>query len=147
MGIGKQKSGQPVMNQVMVRDSGYLLIDNVRFNGSPAIRNTAPFDMSAWAGAWVKIDINSNNTPTDIRFLPQVSLNGAWCDFEEGLWASLYWEDQDTADGVTKSFNLPVGGVDALRFVVTATGVDSDDYFDVSLWVRPYLPAVGMAHA
>ena len=109
------------------------------------------FYCSGWAGAWVYISIDSTGSPTNVRILAQFRVAPGnpndWADFEEGLWASLYWEFTDTADGILKAFNLPFGGNEAIRFQAIAEGADQENYFDVTVRIRPYYPAVGMAHA
>jgi hypothetical protein len=98
---------------------------------------------------WVLISIDSTLAPTDIRVLAQFSMDAGitWFDFEEGLWASLYWEDTDTASGINKCFLLPCGGMDEVRFVVTGTGTDATNYFDVTLRCRQFRGSFGVAHA
>ena len=125
-------------------------IDNERLDSGVAF-NSPAFHCSGWAGAWVHISIDSTGAPTNVRILPQFRVAPGdpsdWADFEEGLWASLYWEDTDTASGILKTFNLPFGGNEAIRFRAIATGADQNNYFDVTVRIRPYYPAVGMAHA
>ena len=110
----------------------------------------SPFVIHGWAGTWVHIRIDSTGAPTSVRVLPQFQNfgDGRWWDFEEGLWASLMWEDTDTADGVQKVFNLPCGGQNIIRLVVIGVGTDDQGAdFDVEILVNPYRPPVGMAHA
>jgi len=110
---------------------------------------TSPaYDISSITGAWVNIFIDSTGAPTNMRVLVQFSPDGVtWWDFEEGLWASLYWEDTDTASGIRKAFLLPCGGQDKMRFVVTGTGTTGAAYFDFKVSFRPFRGVYGMAHA
>ena len=125
------------------------IIDDVRIDDAPTFYNSAMQSTPGYAGAWVLIDIDSTLAPTNLRVLAQWTDDGGttWWDFEEGLWASLYWEDTDTAAGVNKAFNLPLGGIDDWRIRVVGTGTDATNYFDVTVIYRCYADAVGMAHA
>ena len=53
-------------------------------------------------------NVDSTGAPTDMRVRVQFSKDEGltWGDFEEGLWASLYWEDADTATRIRKMFLL-----------------------------------------
>jgi len=125
------------------------IIDDVRIDDAPTFYNSAMQSTPGYAGAWILIDIDSTLAPTNLRVLAQWTNDGGttWWDFEEGLWASLYWEDTDTAAGVNKAFNLPLGGIDDWRIRVVGTGTDAGNYFDVTVIRRCYTAAVGMAHA
>ena len=97
---------------------------------------------------WVLIEVTSAGAPTNVRVLPQFSMDGAlWWDFEEGLWASLMWEDTDTAAGINKVFLLPCGGQDVVRFAVVATGTGVGVTFTVSIHARAFHGNFGVAHA
>lgn len=111
--------------------------------------NGAALDISGNSAVWVHIRIDSTGAPTDIRVLPQFSLNGAdpWWDFEEGLWASLYWEDTDTANGINKAFLLPCGGQDFLRFRVIGTGIAAGATWEIEINVRGFRGNLAGAHA
>jgi hypothetical protein len=115
----------------------------------PTTFTSEGLDVRGWQAAWVEIQIDSTLAPTDVRILAQYSIDGgvSWADFEEGLWASLYWEDTDTASGIRKIFLLPCGGVDQIRFVATATGSDATNFFDVTVIARQFRGSYATAHA
>ena len=121
---------------------------NDTFDNVTTTANSTEHDVSTESALWVHIFIDSTLAPTDIRVLPQFEDDGAnWWDFEEGLWASLYWEDTDTAAGVYKAFLLPCGGQDNVRFNVVATGTDANNTFDCIIRVREFHGNFGVAHA
>lgn len=123
------------------------LFNNVRMD-TTTIRNSAVFDVEDWAGMWVDVYVDSTLTPTNLRLIAQFGDGtGNWQDFLEGFWSTVYWEDQDTAGGIYESLNLPCGGRRNVRFRLVSTGSDALNYFDVTVKVRPYRPAMSMAHA
>lgn len=107
-------------------------------------------DIDSWGALWALIFIESANAPTNVRILAQWSHDGGttWWDFEEGLWASLMWEDVDTGTpGVYKAFLLPCGGIDLIRFRVVATGTAAADTFTVTIRVRSFRGNFEAAHS
>ena len=124
------------------------LMNAQEFNAVVTAFNSAALDIMNESAVWVLIEIVSVGAPTDVRVLPQISMDGAlWWDFEEGLWASLMWEDTDTAAGIHKLFLLPFGGLDLLRFAVVATGTGAGVTFTVSIHARAFHGNFGVAHA
>lgn len=119
------------------------------FNNVTTNANSTAHDVSDENALWVLIDIDSTLTPTDIRVLPQFSNDAGttWWDFEEGFWASLFWEDGDTAGGINKAYLLPCGGQDLVRFRVVAQGTTAANLFTVSIIVRAFFGSFGVAHA
>lgn len=111
--------------------------------------NGPVLDISDLSALWTHIRIDSTGAPTDIRVMPQFgqAATGPWFDFEEGLWASLFWEDTDTAPGINKAFLLPCGGQDNLRFVVTGTGIAAGATWEVQILVRGFRGNFAVAHA
>jgi len=106
------------------------------------------YAITSATGGWVCIFIDSTGAPTNVRILAQFSHDGlAWWDFEEGLWASLYWEDTDTAAGIYKTYLLPCGGHDWVRFRAIGTGTAAGATFAVRVWFRAFRGAYGVAHA
>jgi hypothetical protein len=126
-----------------------LLVDDIRIDDDPTTYTTAAVSTKGWSALWMFVKIDSTLSPTDLRILAQFSIDGGntWYDYEEGLWASLYWEDTDTATEILKAYLLPCGGVDQVRFVLTGTGTDAANYFDVNMVVRQFRGNFGVAHA
>ena len=126
----------------------WTLAADVTLAAVPTSYTSAPFDITSVSGAWVHIFIDSTGAPTNVRVLVQFSDDGyTWWDFEEGLWASLYWEDADTAAGIHKAYLLPCAGQNLMRFCITGTGTAADATFWVMVKFRPFRGAYGMAHA
>lgn len=122
-------------------------IMDVRLDDAPTAQNSDSVDCRGWSGLWVSLFIDSTLAPTRVRFIAQTLIEGDWHDFEEGFWAALYYEDQDTADGVYKVFKLPVGGLDVVRIRAVATGTDATNYFDIVVKVRAFRGSTSDAHA
>lgn len=134
---------------LMVNPGTWQTVISVRLDDDPTSYNSAAIDVSDWSALWVLIEIDSTLAPTNVRILPQFTPDSGvtWYDFEEGLWASLYWEDTDTASGIHKAFLLPCGGIDLVRFRAVATGTDATNYFDVTVMIRGFRGNFGVAHA
>jgi hypothetical protein len=129
--------------------SATVLAANIRIDDDPTSYTTDGVPIRGWSALWVLVKVDRTLSPTDLRILAQFSIDGGvdWYDFEEGLWASLYWEDTDTASGISKAFLLPCGGVDQVRFVITGTGTDATNFFDVNILCRQFRGNFGVAHA
>jgi len=125
------------------------LIDAVRLDDAPTFYNSAALYIEGYSMVALLVSIDSTLAPTDVRLLAQFSDDGGttWWDFEEGLWASLYWEDTATATEIHKAFVLPVAGFDHVRIRAVATGTDATNYFDVTVKARPFTGAFSGAHA
>lgn len=131
---------------------GAAKAESIRIDDDPTAINSNPFFCSGWAGVWVDVFIDSTGAPTNLRLIARGAgaIGGdpnEWFDFLEGFWASLYWEDADTASGVRQRFNLPLGAWRALQFRLVGIGTGAQAYFDVAIHVTPYKPAVGIAHS
>lgn len=78
--------------------------------------------------------IDSTSTPTTlqikIQFLDRWS--GQWHTYKQGPFASLFYEDTDTADGIYELFVGDVAGR-AVRVTLTGVGTSSSAYFTVSV--------------
>ena len=139
----------PVDEVLRTEAAWTTLIDAIRIDDAPTFYNSAAMDVTEWNAVWVLIDIDSTLAPTDLRVMAQFSDDAGttWWDFEEGLWASLYWEDTDTAAGINKAFLLPCGGIDDIRIRVVGTGTDATNFFDVTVLARAFRGNFGVAHA
>lgn len=84
----------------------------------------------------IYIYIDSTTTPTDlhieVEFLDRWT--GKWYTHKQGLFASLYYEDTDTASGIYECFTGDVLGR-AMRVKLTGSGTTSVAYFTVSIGV------------
>jgi len=141
--------GIPVDGLLTTEAAWTTLIDDVTIDDAPTFYNSEAMDVTEYNAVWVLIDIDSTLAPTDLRVLAQFSDDGGttWWDFEEGLWASLYWEDTDTAAGINKSFLLPCGGIDDIRIRIVGTGTDAGNFFVCTVLARAFRGNFGVAHA
>lgn len=124
-------------------------INNFRIDSTPSSTNGAIQDVSTYNAAWVLIDIDSTATPGSLRVVAQFSDDSGttWWDYEEGLWASLSWEDTDTASGINKAYLLPCGGQDDMRIRVVGTNTTTTGYFDVTVKTRAFRGNFATGHA
>ncbi len=123
---------------------------DVTLDAAPTNANSDAYDVSGCTGAAVHIFIDSTGQPTDVRILAQFTHDPArvlWEDFEEGLWASLFWEDSDTASGIRKAYTLPISGESTLRFRTIGTGTAAGATFRVVVVFRAFRGAYAVAHA
>lgn len=116
------------------------MIDGTVFDAAPTSENSANMSVTEFAGAWVLLDIDSTLAPTDITFTPQFSDDSGttYYDFQEGIWASMVFEDTQTASGIKKAFHLPLAGIDDWRISVVTTGTDATNKFTVTVKARAY---------
>jgi hypothetical protein len=116
---------------------------------TPTTYTSPAYDIGSTTGAWVCIFVDSTGAPTDVRILVQFSHDEGttWWDFEEGLWASMFWEDADTASGIHKTYLLPCGGQNLMRFRTIGTGTGAGATFAVRVLFRAFRGAYGVAHA
>jgi hypothetical protein len=133
---------------ISTQDEWTLAIHTV-LSAAPTTTISPALDITSTTGAWVCVFIDSTGQPTNVRILAQFSHDGGvtWWDFEEGLWASLYWEDVDTGSGIHKTYLLPCGGQDLARFQAIGTGTSAGNTFAVQVWFRAFRGAYGVAHA
>lgn len=85
------------------------------------------------------LDIDSTSTPTDLRIEVQFLevQTGKWFTYKQGLFASLYYEDADTASGILECFSGDCAGRE-MRLKLTGSGTTSTAYFTVSAAVEYY---------
>lgn len=116
------------------------LIDAVVFDDDPTSQNSANMNVKGCRGVWLYLDIDSTATPTTIQFIAQFSPDGGttYADYTEGLWASLFFEDTETASGIKRIFHLPVEGIDDWRLRVVCVGTDATNKFTVTAKARAY---------
>ena len=147
-GINSGQDGDGAVASVVVSEENWTtVINNVRVDDAPTAADGTPVTVTGWSALWVLLRIDSTLAPTNIRFIAQYLVGGQWYDFEEGLWASLMWEDTDTASGVNKVFLLPCGGIDTVRIRAVGTGTDAGNFFDISVSVRAFRGNFAVAHA
>lgn len=149
VGDADVNAANPVPVEEIVRAAvSWTTLMTETFDNVTTSANSTEHDISSESALWVQIYVESTLAPTNVRVLPQFEDDAnLWSDFEEGLFASLFWEDTDTASGVRKIFLLPCGGLDNVRFNVVAIGTDANNLFDVTIKVREFHGNFGVAHA
>lgn len=130
-----------VSRAIVAEAAWTTLIDAVLFDDDPTSQNSAVMDVDGYRGVWVLLNIDSTGTSAQIiQFVPQFSDDGGttYWDYGEGFWASMIFEDVDTASGVKKAFLLPVEGIDDWRMRVVCTGTDATYKFTVTVKARAF---------
>jgi hypothetical protein len=134
--------------EIVSYENQWIEAIDITLAATPTTYTSHAYSINSATGAWVMISIKSTGQPTNVRILAQFSNDGdVWWDFEEGLWASLYWEDVDTATEIHKTFLLPCGGQDMLRFQTIGVGTSAGSTFAVKVLFRPFRGAYGVPHA
>ena len=138
------------VGEIIRTESVWTTLMNAQiFNNVVTAANSLTHNIVGNGALWVHIFVTSGGTPTDIRVLAQFSDDGGstWWDFEEGLWASLMWEDTDTAADIRKAYLLTCGGQDLVRFRVICNGTTAPNTFTCTIGVRAFRGNFGVAHA
>jgi len=86
-------------------------------------------------GLYVYIDstyaqVGTYNIHIEVEFLDRWT--GQWYTYKQGLFAALFYEEVDTANGIYECFSGDVLGR-AMRVKLTGIGVDADTYFTASI--------------
>ena len=150
-------ASNPLPGDEIIRtgDEWVTLIDDVELNTVTGV-HSEPYDVREYSGCQVHIYVNSSGTPTHLRILPRFSPDydgvmlpeaAIWSASEEGLWASLGWEDTDTVSGEWKTYYLPCAGQDWVMFSARGTGTTAVNVFRVTLRIRKFRGPHGVAHA
>lgn len=104
-----------------------------------AVNNTTPrLSQEIACGAYrhfgLFVYIDSTSTPTtlhiEVEFLDRWT--GKWHSYKQGLFASLYYEDGDTASGIYECFQGMCLGR-AMRVKLTGAGTSGSAYFTTSI--------------
>lgn len=109
------------------------LIDAETFDDVTTSYNSAKQDVDEWRYFLLFLSVDSTNTPTTIQFLLQFSDDGGttWYTYKQGLFAALFYEDQDTASGIYECFGGIVWGRD-IRLRAVAVGTSETNTFVVT---------------
>jgi hypothetical protein len=83
------------------------------------------------------LDVDSANSPTTIQFIVQFSDDEGvdWFDYKQGLFASLFYEDTDTASGIKECFSGECAGR-LFRLRAVAVGTTAPNTFTVTARVE-----------
>lgn len=119
-----------------------LFQDKVINSTTPQLSD--PIDCHAYRHFGLLIYVDSTSTPDLIRFEVEFldRWTGKWYSFKQGLFASLYYEDTDTANGIYECFQGMCLGR-AIRIKITGENVaasgnelGSSKYFTVSVAIE-----------
>jgi len=126
--------GEP---QLLRSPTVVTLINGIVFDDDPTAYNSASVDTAPYRRFLLYLQILSTATPTDIRFIVQFSddVGTTWWMYKQGLFASLYFEDQDTASVVNECFGGDVEGR-LFRLRAVATGTTATNKFTVTAKVE-----------
>lgn len=116
-----------------LRSALVTLLDAVLFNDALTSDQSDGRDVKRFRYFTLYLDIDSASTPTDVRFIVEFSPDGGttWHEYRQGLFASLYYEDQDTASGLQVCFSGECAGR-TFRLRAVATGTDATKTFTVT---------------
>ena len=103
------------------------------FNNVLTALDSPSYDTDRWRKFLLFLDIDSTLAPTTIQFIPQFSDDGGtdWFDYKQGLFASLFYEDTDTASGIKECFSGECAGR-LFRLRAVAVGTDATNLFLVT---------------
>lgn len=115
------------------------LLDNVELNNTTTAVNSESVAVGKFRRFLLYLEVESSGTPTTVQFIVQFQgrPGGKWHDYKQGPFASLYYEDQDTADGVAECFSGEVAGR-SMRVRAVGTGTSATNTFTVSAAVEFY---------
>lgn len=115
-------------------------IDGVVLDDDPTSTNSSTISADPWTDFLLMLSVLSSGTPTTVQFLVQFSddVGTTWYTYKQGVFASLYYEDGDTASVVTECFSGKVHGRD-MRVRAVGVGTDGSNTFTITakveLWV------------
>lgn len=125
--------------EVIRRSSLITLIDAITLDDDPTSYNSSAQAVDEWRHFLLYLDVDSTGTPTTVRFILQFSDDEGttWYSYLQGLFASLYYEDQDTASGIKECFSGDVVGRD-LRLRAVGTGTSASNSFTITAKLELY---------
>lgn len=109
------------------------LIDEVVLNAETTTYTSKDFPCGAYRRFALFLRTLSSGTPTTVQYKVQFlnANTGLWHDYNQGPFASLYYEDGDTSTEVDDCYDGEVLGR-AIRVVAVGTGTGASDTFTVS---------------
>lgn len=116
------------------------LINAVVFNAVTTTVSSNPVACDLFKKFMLFLNVVSTLTPTTIQFRVEFSDDGGttWFQYKQGLFASLFYEDQDTATpGLQECFDGEAGGR-LFRLTAVATGTSAVNLFTVTARVAFY---------
>jgi hypothetical protein len=113
------------------------LIDNITLDDDPTSYNSDALDCSGFRHFLLYLKVDSTAAPTTVQFLVQFSDDGGttWWTYKLGPFASLYYEDADTATAVNECFSGDCAGR-LMRIRAVGTGTDGSNKFTITAKVE-----------
>ena len=109
------------------------LINQLLLNAVVTSYNSDGILCGAFRKFALHVRVKSDGTPTTVQFIVQFlnESDGLWSTYKQGVFASLFYEDTDTATEVRECFIGDVLGRQ-MRICVVGTGTDAANTFMVS---------------
>ncbi len=105
---------------------------NATYDDSPTTNVSASEECWNYRWATLSYTIDSTNTPTDIRFDVEVSLDGTnFAKLMNGPLGLLIYDDVATATAISRSLTFPIGAY-LIQVRVTCTGTTASNTFAVT---------------
>lgn len=130
----KGKATPEVQEESIIRSHDPIqLFDRHRVNDTTE-RISEGVECGAFRKFGIFVFIDSTGAPTTIQVKVQFlnRWDGRWYTYKQGPFAALFWEDGDTASGISECFVGECLGR-AIRVTLTGVGSDSTKYFDTSV--------------
>lgn len=135
MTMKRQRGNREFDESVLRPFEPVQLFENEVVNDTVA-RNSGDVECAQFRqfGLFVYIDFTGTadtiNLQIEVEFLDRWT--GRWYHYKQGLFAALFWEETDTADGIYEVFAGDCLGR-AIRVKLTGIGVSGSNYFTVSI--------------
>ena len=123
-----------VFDETTARSEDQLrLIGQLVLNAVTTSHNSDGILCGAFRKFALHVRVLSAGTPTTVQFIVQFlnEVDGLWSTYKQGLFASLFYEDADTATEVRECFIGDVLGRQ-MRVRVVGVGTDAANTFTVS---------------
>ena len=113
------------------------LADQVVLDANVTAHNTAPVATGGFRHFALYLRLKSASTPTDLRIIVQFydEVRNLWHTYKQGLFAALYYEDQDLATEQDEMFSGDCAGR-LMRIRLVATGTTATATFTASASVE-----------
>lgn len=123
-----------VQEQSLIRTKDLIELLNMKRVNSTTTVYSGEVQCTPFRKFGLYVYIKSTSTPTTIRLRVEFldAYSGRWHTYKQGLFASLFWEDTETASGIAECFKGDVLGR-AMRIAIDTVGTTSTKYFDVTL--------------
>lgn len=131
------KKGDPfpiLQDTVIYRPKDQLQLFDREVVNDTVVREASAVECAPFRKFGLYIYIDSTSNPTTLQFEVEFleRWTGRWFTYKQGPFASLFWEDGDTASGIYECFTGDVLGR-AVRVKMTGVGTTSTKYFTVSV--------------